>query len=116
MSAPNSLDRSDGLFEEISAEAWARGAGLALEMFEEGDIDEMGLEDGGRDGRPQDNLVYRYLQRLRREAAADQQVEVAFCAVLTEAIANQSDGMCHSIDSLEALVRDMGAPRQALQP
>src|SRR5712664_3986924 len=49
----------------------------------------------------QDNLLYRYLLRLRQEAGGDPQVEMAFCSVLTDYIATACDGSVWDIDGIE---------------
>jgi hypothetical protein len=112
---------ADGLvvspFEEISAEAWARGSALAIELLEEMDLDRVCMCDEVRDGAPQDNIIYRYLQRLRREAAADSQAEQeqAFCSVLSDYIASAPEGTW-DVDAIERHARKNGPPLQAVQP
>lgn len=117
MSAPTDLDRCAGVFEEISPEAWRRGTELAIEMFNEADLDEaMSVNADEREGRAQNNLVFRYLLRLRQVAGEDQHVEMAFCSILTEFIATACGGSCYDVDGIEHLARRVGPVPQAVQP
>jgi hypothetical protein len=110
------LDRRGGKFEDIAPEAWQRGSALAIEMLDEADLDEMALTDDCRDGRPQDNLLYRYLLRLRHEANDAPQVERAFCSVLTDYIATACDGSVWDIAGIERCAREDGPAAQAVPP
>lgn len=84
---------------------WRQGADLALELLEEADLGAMALNRRDRDdGRPhQDNLLLRYLLRLRR--VDDARVEAAFCAVLTDFIASCRDGGVPDVSLLRRLSR-----------
>lgn len=117
MSTPIDLDRSAGLFEEITPAAWARGSALAIDLLKEAtDLDKVCMCDEGRDGAPQDNVLYRHLLRLRREAADDPQVEQAFCSVLTDMIASAVDNGTWEAEDLEAQARESGPVPQAVRP
>ena len=103
-------------FEEISAEAWARGSALAIELLDEIDLDNVCMCDESRDGGPQDNILYRYLQRLRRgEAADDPQAELAFCSVLSDYIGSAEDGGTWDVDAIERASRKYGPVLQAVR-
>jgi hypothetical protein len=116
MSTPTNLDCSTGLFEEISPQAWARGSALAIELLEEcDDLDRVCMCDEGRGGAAQDNVLYRYLLRLRREASDDPQVEMAFCSVLSDYIGAAPEG-AWDVDAIEKYVRESGPVRQAVRP
>lgn len=80
MSTSN-LDRSAGLFEDIAPEAWRQGADLALDLYYREPDDEACLEAEYREGRPQNNIVWRSLCKARE--SGDPQIEKAFCAVLS---------------------------------
>ena len=115
MSASN-LDRSAGLFEDIAPEAWERGSALAIECLDDmSDLDRACMCDEGRDGAPQDNVLYRYLLRLRREADDDPQVEQAFCSVLTDYIASAVCGSTWDVESIEGQARESGPVAQAVR-
>jgi hypothetical protein len=100
-------------FEEIPAEAWTRGSALAIELLDEMDLDKVCMCDESRDGGPQDNILYRYLQRLRREASDDPQVEQAFCSVLSDYIASAPEGTW-DVDAIERAARKYGPALQAV--
>jgi hypothetical protein len=108
------VDRPGAKFEDIPADAWARGSALAVEMLAETDMDEMTLTDKFRDGRPQNNLLYRYLLRLRE--IGDAQIEAAFCSVITEYVASARDGSLVDIEWLADEVRKTGPVAQAVRP
>jgi hypothetical protein len=108
------LDRVAGVFEEIPSAAWQRGSALAVEMLGETDMDEMTLTDQWRDGRPQNNLLYRYLLRLRE--IGDAQIDMAFCSVVTEFLASAADGSFWDVEDIEREVRKVGPVAQRCAP
>jgi hypothetical protein len=112
------LDRSVGVFETISAQAWARGSALAIKCLDDSsDLDKVCMCDEGRDGGPQDNVLYRYLLRLRLEAGDDPDVERAFCSVLTDMLASAVGGCgTWDIGDIEVQARASGPVAQAVRP
>lgn len=91
--------------------AWRQGVDLACELLDEAswDADEKILRDEFRDGRAQDNVLYRYLLRLRK--AGDPRVDAAFAAVLTDFIASVLDGTIPDSSSLKREARKPVAQR-----
>ena len=87
------------------AQAWRRGVDLALDLLNEASwhTDEHVLDPSARNGRPQDNIVARYLREVRE--AADPRVELAFGAVLSDFISSSVDGAVPGTELLEGLAR-----------
>ena len=98
----SSLDGPGCKFEEISPQAWRQGADLAIELLEEINIDQVTLEDSVRDGRPQDNAVYRFMCKARQ--GGEPQL-MAFCAVLSEYVGSAADGSCLDVSFVAKLAR-----------
>jgi hypothetical protein len=110
------IDRPSAKFEEISAKAWERGSVLAVECLEDmPDLDLICMCGEGRNGAPQDNVLYRHLQRLRREASGDPQIEQAFCSVLTDMLGSAvSGGGCWDVEDVLKHARKFGPVTQAV--
>jgi hypothetical protein len=65
--------------------AWRLGADLAIDLVDEAveiGLEELALHADARDGRPQTNVVLRYLDKLRE--VNDRRVDAAFGALLSD--------------------------------
>jgi len=83
-------------------------AALAVDMLDEADLGEDALETDARDGRPQDNPLYRYLLCVRE---LGEEVEKAFCSSLTEYISTAADGCIWDVEGIDDSDRLQGLAR-----
>jgi hypothetical protein len=86
-------DRSD-------EDCWRIGTELARDMLVGDYLDQMAIEDDCREGRPQTNVVWWYLRRLRE--LDDDRVDAAFGAVLSDFVGSYS-GSWYSDEDLNRM-------------
>jgi hypothetical protein len=86
------MAKSDSSTISERSQSWRNGVRLALDLLDEASdlgLDELAIEDDCRDGRAQNNVMLRYLDKLR--ALEDRNADAAFCAVLSDYLGTYAD-------------------------